>query len=172
MKNHSSSQAMTLLEILIAVSILGLLMALALPAVNKALQRRSNAITASRMRIAVNAFELYRSENGGYPPDVNNGVTPPEMRPYFISLGIITLDDDGNVVGNWWEDDTDVGGEWDWDNGYHYAYSVSLCRPTASQEQLEELDALLEPPNSTDAGNLSTGRFRKYSTQYHYILEE
>lgn len=157
MRTHK--QGMTLVEVLMTVSILGLLAAFIVPAVTKAIERRENALCASNLRIAINAFELYRSEMGGYPPDKTPAVIPPEMTDYFNDLGI-----------DWWTETTDVGGRWDWDNGYHFAYSISIASPTASQDQLEELDALLE--TGDDRGNLETGDFRKVGSQYHYILEE
>jgi type II secretory pathway pseudopilin PulG len=147
---------MTLVEILITLSIIVLLAAIFVPVVKTAMERRQNSLCASRMRIAVNAFELYRSENGGYPADKNPAQIPPEMTDYFEDLGIT----------GWWTQNTPVGGRWDWDNGYHYAYSVSVSAPSAPVPQLEKLDALL------DDGNLNTGTFRKNGTQYHYILEE
>jgi len=146
---------MTLVEILITVSIIGLLAAFMIPAVNKALERRDGARAASRMRIAVNAFELCNAEDGSYPPDKNPAQIPPEMIDYFANLGI-----------DWWESNTPVGGRWDWDQGYHFAYSVSISAPTASAKALQDLDAML------DDGDLETGTFRKVDSQYHYILEE
>lgn len=148
-------KGMTLIEIVITASIIGLLAAFLIPAVVMGIQRRENGLCASKMRIAINAFELYRAETGGYPPDKTPGVVPPEMVDYFDDLGI-----------DWWTSDTEVGGKWDWDNGYHFAYSVSIASPTAPAEQLEELDALL------DDGHLLNGKFRRVSSQYHYILEE
>jgi type IV pilus assembly protein PilA len=155
MNGSSSKSGMTLIEILITASIIALLAAFIVPAVSKAIERRENALTASHMRIAINAFDLYRSEEGGYPPDKTPGVIPPEMVDYFNDLGI-----------DWWAEQTDIGGHWDWDNGYHFAYSISIASPTASADQLEELDALL------DDGDLTTGDFRKVGVQHHYILEE
>lgn len=149
---------MTLVEILIAVSILGLLTALVLPAINKSIQRRDNALCASKLRIAINAFELCRSETGTYPEDVNRSVIPPEMSDYFTSLGM-----------DWWTEKNELGASWDWDKNNNFAYSISFVDPSAgiSEKQLLEFDALMK-----DDGNLTTGRFRKVGTRYHYILEE
>lgn len=147
---------MTLVEVVIVASIIGLLAVALVPAVLNAVERRQNAVCASHMRIAINAFELYRSENGSYPADRTPTQIPPEMTDYFDDFGIT----------GWWTDYNELGGRWDWDNGYHYAYSVSIAAPTASEKQLEELDAML------DDGDLATGNFRAYGSQYHYILEE
>ncbi|QHI70835.1 type II secretion system protein [Tichowtungia aerotolerans] len=148
-------RAMTLIEIMMVVSIIGLLGVFLIPAVKKAVERRKNGLCASKMRIAVNAFELCRSETGSYPEDVNRAVIPAEMTEYFSDLGI-----------TWWQSTTEVGGKWDWDKKNNFLYSISIVDPTASQAQLEDLDAML------DDGNLLTGDFRKVSTRYHYILVE
>lgn len=152
------AKGMTLVEILLAVTLIGLLTALLIPAVNLAVRSRENARAASRLRRAVAAFEMCRSEQGGYPPDqiVPGQTAVPVMTPYFNDLNI-----------DWWGDATPLGGRWDWDIGYHgFAASLSLWQPDVSQKQLTEFDRLI------DDGDLSTGRFRKVSTQYHYILEE
>lgn len=149
-------QAMTLIEMVVTVSIVALLTLFLVPTVQKSAERRENGRCASRMRIAVQAFDLYRSEMGAYPADSTPGQIPPEMAAYFEDLGMT----------RWWSRKTKVGGHWDWDNGYHFAYSVSIASPRVPVAQLKELDALL------DDGNLETGHVRKVGVQFHYILEE
>ncbi|HNX52789.1 MAG TPA: type II secretion system protein [Pontiellaceae bacterium] len=146
----------TLIEIVLAVTIIGLLAAFIVPAAKLALRSRENAQAASKLRQAVAVFELYRSENGSYPADKNPGEIPPEMTDYFADMKIT----------NWWSSATELGGNWDWDNGYHFKYSVSISAPTKSTVQLTEFDRLI------DDGNLATGKFRQSGTQYHYILEQ
>ncbi len=145
----------TLIEVMIAVSLIVLLMAVIVPAVNSAKKSRENAQAASKLRRAVAAFEAYRSETGSYPADKNPGQIPPEMTDYFASLKI-----------NWWSSGTELGGGWDWDNGYNFKYSVSISAPTRSVEQMQDFDKMI------DDGNLSSGKFRKVGTQYHYIIEQ
>lgn len=149
---------MSLVEVLIAVALIGMLSVLLVPAVNLAIRSRENARCASQLRSAVALFELYRSEMGSYPPDQNvpGDLSVSGMEDYFNSAGI-----------DWWGETTDLGGRWDWDLGYHgYTASVSIWKPTASARQLEEFDKLV------DDGNLASGQFIQVSTQYHYILEE
>lgn len=149
---------MTLVEIAIAIAIIAMLAAFLIPAFNVALRHRQNAECASHLRRAVAAFELYRSEMGGYPPDqvVPTQTTVAAMADYFSSLRI-----------DWWGETTSLGGRWDWDIGYHgFAASISIWKPTVSTAQLTEFDKLV------DDGNLSTGKLRLVSTQFHYILEE
>jgi type II secretory pathway pseudopilin PulG len=124
-------------------------------AVTHAIRSRENAQAASKLRTAVMAFTLYRSELGRYPADKTPGQIPPEMTDYFYEFNI----DD------WWGSPTELGGGWDWDNGYHFKYSVSISAPTKSSDQMTDFDKLV------DDGNLSTGKFRQVGTQYHYIIE-
>jgi prepilin-type N-terminal cleavage/methylation domain-containing protein len=148
-------QGMTLIEILLAVTIIGLLAALMVPAFNRASRSRHNAQTAGRLRMLVSAFELYASENGDYPADVNRGVVPAGMQPYFDSLGI-----------DWFSQTTALGGNWDWGKNQLGALAtIAIAAPTASQAQMEEFDRLLD-----DDGNLDTGRFRKSGVHHYYII--
>lgn len=149
-------QGMTLVEVLMAVAIIGLLAALLFPSINRVIRSRENAQCASHLRAAMLAFTMYRSETGSYPPDKYPGQIPPEMIAFFAELNI----DD------WWSQPTELGGQWDWDNGYNFKYSVSISNPTAGTEQLAEFDRLI------DDGNLDTGNFRKIGTHYHYIIEK
>jgi prepilin-type N-terminal cleavage/methylation domain-containing protein len=147
----------TLIEAMIAVSLIALMVAIIIPAVDLAKRSRENAQAARKLQTAVEAFELYAAETGGYPADVGPGVVPPEMENYYFPYFKIS----------WWEGTTELGGSWDWDAGYHgFNFSVSICAPGRSQEQLEDFDQLI------DDGNLNTGRFRKVDAQCHYIIED
>ena len=159
MKKQVYRCGFTLLEVLLAVTIIGLLAALLIPAFNQAARARRNAECAQKMILAVNAFELYAQEKGAYPADqsVPGETTVAAMADYYFPyFGI-----------DWWGDTTELGGRWDWDAGYNgFNFSVSICGPTVPVEQMEEFDRLL------DDGNLGTGKFRKAGTQYHYIIED
>lgn len=148
-------KGMTLVEILLAVTIIGLLAALMVPAFERASRNRENAQTAARLRMLVSAFELYRSENGDYPEDVNRGVVPVGMQPYFDSLGI-----------DWFTQPTPLGGNWDWGKNQLGALAtIAIAEPSVSQTQMEELDRLLD-----DDGSLESGRFRKSGVHHFYII--
>jgi prepilin-type N-terminal cleavage/methylation domain-containing protein len=54
---HRNRSGMTLVEILIAVSIIGLLAAFIIPAYNLAIRHRENALVASRLRQAATALD-------------------------------------------------------------------------------------------------------------------
>jgi prepilin-type N-terminal cleavage/methylation domain-containing protein len=153
---YALNRGMTLVEVLLTVGIVALLATFLIPALNAALRGRENAECARKLRAAVEAFSLYTADTGGYPADRNPGVIPQEMVDYYFPYFKI----------DWWSDATELGGRWDWDNGYHFKFSVSISVPTKSAEQLTEFDRLI------DDGNLDAGNFRKVGTQYHYILEE
>lgn len=149
-------QGMTLVEIVITMSIVVLLATFLVPAVRHSLRQRENLNVATHLRSALSAFELYATEKGSYPPDRNPSQVPPEMAAYYFPyFGI-----------DWWADEAPLGGSWDWDNGYHYAYSVSINSPDRSEKQLRDFDALI------DDGDLDSGNFRKRANQYHFILVE
>lgn len=138
------------------VVIIGMLAAFLVPVINLTVRRRQNANCAYKLRTAVEAFELYATETGGYPADKNPGEVPPEMAAYYFPYFKI----------DWWGEVTDLGGHWDWDNGYDFKYSVSISSPDKSVEQMTEFDHLI------DDGNLSSGNFRQVGSQYHYIIQQ
>jgi len=159
MNKPEYKRGMTLIELVLTAAIIGLLAALIVPAVNFATRSRENAQAARKLQTAVEAFELCAAETGVYPPDqsVPSETTVPLMEDYYFPYFKI----------DWWGDATELGGRWDWDVGYHgFNFSVSICSPDSSQDQMEDFDQLI------DDGNLGTGRFRKVDNQYHYIIED
>ena len=159
MKKTADRRGMTLVEVMLTVMIIGMLAVVMIPAIKSSMRGRDNAECARKLRVAVEAFELYAAETGGYPPDqaVPSETTVPEMAAYYFPYFKI----------DWWADATPLGGRWDWDVGYHgYAFSVSIWKPDVSEEQMTDLDRLI------DDGDLTTGNFRRQGTQYHYILED
>jgi type II secretory pathway pseudopilin PulG len=147
--------AMTLVEVLMVVSIIGLLSACLVPLVNMATQYRQNSEVAHQLRTAIQAFEMYRAETGGYPPDKTPAVTPPEMVEYFDYFDI-----------DWWSEVTAVGGNWDWDQDNNFTHAIAIAGPRGKLKQIVNLDKM------TDDGDLSTGKFRLMTGRYQYILEE
>jgi len=157
MKRRINRQGMTLVEVLLVVTIIGMLAALLLPAVNWARRSRANAQVASKLRQIVAAFEMYASENGNYPADVNRGIVPPEMIPYFNSMGI-----------NWFSETNALGGRWDWGkNQLGAVATIAIASPSVPQSQMEEFDRLIG-----DDGNLNTGTFQKSGDHHFYIIKK
>ena len=144
------------MEMLLTVSIIGMLAAVLIPTFNLAMRSRQNAECANKLRMAVEAFELYAADKGGYPTSSQPGVIPPEMADYYFPYFKI----------DWWGAAAELGGSWAWNidqDGVHAA--VSINAPTALQPQMEDFDRLV------DDGNLAAGRFRKVGTKYNFIIE-
>ncbi len=155
MNRIQKCNALTLVEMMMVVAIVGLLSVVLVPIAKKSFEYRENSLVAHQLRTAIQAFEMYRAETGGYPPDKTPGVTPPEMVEYFDYFDI-----------DWWAEGNAIDGKWDWDKGYHFPYSVSIHAPARTSSQLEDLDKMI------DDGSLASGKFREVDDHYHYILEE
>ena len=149
------NSAFTLVEIMIVISIIAVLAAIAVPAFLRARERSQNAKFINALRVASDAITLYAIENGGYPPDVNRGVVPPGLVSYLDQ----TFD---------WTAATPIGGRWDWDfNRPGAKAAVSVVQSGASLTRLREIDAMW------DDGDLSTGRFRQIDNdRYADIVEK
>jgi prepilin-type N-terminal cleavage/methylation domain-containing protein/prepilin-type processing-associated H-X9-DG protein len=65
---HRNRSAFTLVELLVVVAIIGLLVAITLPAVNAARESANRAACSNKMRQLVLAAENYHGANGTYPP--------------------------------------------------------------------------------------------------------
>lgn len=144
----------TLVEILLAVAIIALLAALALPAFNMASRSRQNAQAAGKLRTLIAAFEMYASETGDYPADVNRGVVPPEMTNYFAGLKI-----------DWFSETNSLGGRWDWGkNQFGMLASIAIAGPSVSADQMRDLDQLI------DDGDLNNGNFRYNGNEHYYYI--
>ena len=142
--------AFTIIEIMIAVVIIGLLAMLAIPAITRVQQTAKNNRFISDLRIFTQSFETYALENGTWPPNAGTGVIPAGM---------------ANAVSSKWSAQSSLGGRWNWDRNLNVDAGISVVSPTTSDYQMSRVDARI------DDGNLETGNFRKFDTRYTYILE-
>ena len=149
------AHAFTLVEIMIVVSIIALLAAIALPSFLRARQRAQNAKFVNALRVASGAFTMYAIEHSGYPADVTRATVPPGMELYFGP----TLD---------WTKPTPIGGNWDWDyNVFGFTAGVSVVGTSADTMQMTAIDSTI------DDGDLSGGGFKDMGgTRYTSILEQ
>jgi len=153
---HVNRRGCTVLETAIIVGLFSIFMAISIPLVRGALLRQQSAECAGKILRAAEAFDLYASAMGYYPPDQETPDDPCSvMAGFFAFLNI-----------DWWDRETDVGGYWEWDNEAELAHSIAIYRPRASRHQMEDLDAMI------DDGDLLTGSFQHWGEKYHYILTE
>jgi prepilin-type N-terminal cleavage/methylation domain-containing protein len=142
----------TLVEIMITITIIGFLAAMAIPAFTLMRQRSQNARLANDLRSFSGAFQTYIMENSDWPADVSPGVVPAEMAGSLSSAWTMPLA---------------CGGQWEWD--YEPStplIAITLYNPTAPLTQMLALDRLI------DDGNATTGRFRQNGTEWNFLMED
>ena len=150
------TRGFTLLEIMIAVVIIGFLAAMAVPALQRVGKNAKLARIVSDFRTFAQAFEQYASENGEWPANAGTAVVPPELGTRAIKADA------------WQEPQTAIGGRWNWD-AYTFGITagIAITGFTADDATLTIID------NRIDDGDLTTGQFRKLSaTRVMLILEE
>lgn len=152
---HSARRGFTLVEIMVVVVIIGLLAALAIPAFQRNQRASQNARAVNDFRIFAQAFEVYNTQYGAWPPNAAAGIVPAGMSGEFKTDA-------------WTSNPNSIGGRWNWDyNNAAFTAGVSISGFTVTDEQLVEIDAKL------DDGDLTTGLFRKISaSRVSYILQE
>jgi prepilin-type N-terminal cleavage/methylation domain-containing protein len=145
--------AFTLVEIMVVVVIIGLLAAIAIPALQRVQQGSQNSRFVSDLRIFAQGFETYAMKNGGWPPNAGTGVVPAGMS--------------GEIKDSaWTTPKNSVGGRWNWDfNNNGITASISCVNATVSDAQMAAIDAKI------DDGDLTTGNFQKLNGRFMYILE-
>src|SRR5690242_13137699 len=122
----------TLVEIMIVVSIIALLTAIAVPSFQRARQRAQNAKLVNGLRIATDAFQMYATEHGDYPPDVNRATVPAGMDLYFGANFDFTKP-------------TPIGGNWDWDyKQFNFTAGVSVVGSGVGDARMSEIDATID----------------------------
>lgn len=148
-------RAFTLVEIMIVVSIIALLAAIALPSFLRAREQARRTKFVAALRVARDACDTFVIENNGWPADVNRGTLPPGMATYF----------DAHFK---WTAPTPIGGKWDWDyKVFGFTAGVSVVDPDESEEDMAAVDAMI------DDGDLTTGSFQKTAdNRYTWILEQ
>ncbi len=155
-KEPISRRGFAVLEAALLVGLFSVFLSIAIPLVRGAVLRQQAAKCAGKILRAADAFDLYAASMGYYPPDQKGPDGPcHEMNGFFAFFDI-----------DWWSQETELGGRWEWDNAERFEHSIAIYRPRASRRQMENLDAAI------DDGNLMTGSFQRWGSKYHYILKK
>ena len=154
----------TLVEIMIAVVILGILITIAVPTYRHFQRKSQNTTFINNLRIFTQSFETYAMKNGAWPQSYGAGIVPPEMSGELREA-------------NWTAGS--LGGQWKWDGWPSHGSkpniapfgpvtaAISIVGVTVDDTQMTEIDATL------DDGNLTTGNFRKTGDgQFTYIVQK
>lgn len=142
--------AFSLVEIMVVVTIISLLAAIAVPALKSVKRRTVATAIANDLRTFAAAFDVYAHETGGWPAESAEGVVPPEMAT--------------RLKGGDWLRPTPLGGQYNWDNnqmhaGTRYRAAIAISG-TATAPFVQDLDLLESVDRLIDDGNLATGNFR------------
>ena len=142
----------TLVEIMIVVLIIGMIAAIAIPAIQRVQLRAKKSRFVSDLRVFTQAFETYAMQNGGWPPNVGPGIVPPALS--------------GALQVNVWTNPSVVGGNWNYDNNINgVTTAISISGANIDTSVMQAIDAII------DDGDLSTGNFQLINSRYMYILE-
>jgi type IV pilus assembly protein PilA len=143
----------TLVEIMIAVTVIALLAAIGVPAFIQYRRDTQDSLFLNELRVMRDAFKTYYMKYGQYPPNQSTGIMPPEIAGYLPDMD--------------WAKATPIGGQWDWEGVPWTGAGVSVRLPERDPDAMERLDALV------DDGNLSTGAFRRLTpAKYTFLLQE
>lgn len=137
MRDPKRVKGFTLVEIMVVVTLIGLLAMLSVPAFKRVKLRAVSATFTSDMRLFTEAFQRYAQENGSFPPISDPGVMPDGMSGY------IDLDD--------WSRTTPIGGNFRWLSTPEGGGAVMVAGSTLSLEEMQLIDDWM------DDGNVSTG---------------
>ena len=143
----------SLVEIMIAIVLIGILASLAVP-LHKRLQTRAKyTLFRADLRAASQALEIYAVEKGDWPPDGADGWPAPVM--------------DYLPPPDRWNQPTPLGGRWSWNRDIEgFNAAVRVTGQQGGVAGALELDQLI------DDGVLTAGLLRGSAEQLLYILQE
>jgi prepilin-type N-terminal cleavage/methylation domain-containing protein len=158
-----SDRAFSLIELMVAVTILSLLFLLAVPTYQRIQRKAKAAAIANDLRVFAAVFQAHAHEAGGWPPETAAGIVP-----LGLTADELKFDD--------WTQKTPMGGKFDWEYNqthvgvqYHAAIAIT---PTADAPVILDDELLLEIDKAIDDGDLSAGVFRRGNGNYPLFIIE
>ncbi|MEN9922355.1 MAG: type pilin [Candidatus Parcubacteria bacterium] len=116
MKTAFARKGFTLIEILVVISIIGILVAILYPSFNEARDDARNKALQTELKETKLAFELYKAQNGRYPTTVN------ALVPNYIADLPVESDSGNENCSISYQ--TDASGTW-------YKYTAARCHAGA-----------------------------------------
>jgi prepilin-type N-terminal cleavage/methylation domain-containing protein len=142
-------RAFTLFELMIAITIVALLAALAIPAFDKVRQSARRGRYISDVKAYAGAIQIHAMHTGVWPASSGAGVVPAEL---------------ADVIPFGWTLPSSLGGQWLWSNGGGVR-AIVLLNPTPAPSDFAEIDVKI------DDGNPATGLFQLDGTDWVYLVE-
>lgn len=145
----------TLVEIMIAVVILGILITIAVPTYRHFQRKSQNTTFINNLRIFTQSFETYAMKTGAWPQSYGAGIVPTEMSGGGSGSG--ELRDADWTTGA-------LGGQWKWDGWPSHGQkptiqpwgsvsaAISIVNVNVDSSQMDEIAAII------NAGNTSSSR--------------
>lgn len=148
-RRNRSDRGFTLVEMGMVTLIIGVMAAVAMPALRHATQTaRANAVV-NDLRVFAAAFQTYAQQNGVYPPEAAIGVMPSGMA--------------GTLGNTAWLRVSPIHGRYNWENNrieagtrYRAAIGIRTKSPSTVTKDRSQLVAI---DRRIDDGNLATGSF-------------
>ncbi len=151
-----SAAGVGLVELMVVVTIISMLMALAVPSYQRVQKRARAGAIVNDFRVFSSVFLSYAHENGAWPPEAAPGVVPTGVTNQDLKL-------------DRWTTATPIGGHFDWENmqvhpggtspGGTWRAAIAIT-DTADAPLIIDLDLFQQMDQAIDDGNLSTGSFR------------
>ncbi len=162
------ARAFSLVELMIAVLIISMMFAMAVPAYQRIQRKARAAAVTNDFRVFGTAFQAYAHEKGAWPVEATTGSVPTG----FTSQDIQT---------ETWGKMTPMGGKFDWENmqihpggtrlGGKWLAAVAITGTTDAPLVIDA-DLMQEIDEALDDGDLENGSFRKgFGDCPLYILE-
>jgi prepilin-type N-terminal cleavage/methylation domain-containing protein len=154
--------AFSLVEIMIALAIVGALVTIAVPSYVRAQRSAVMGKIAHDMKVYREAVEVYNADTSSYPADTTN-TFPNELKDgQYIEAGVYRRYDFGSTLPM-------IGGNYDWDYDVNPNYKAAIVLANLSNND----PALLTMINNAREGddNLSGGNIFTDSNHLIYIVE-
>ena len=140
------------MELMIAVTLIGILVAMAIPMFQKVKQNSQATAFKNDLRAAAGALDTYAMEKGSYPPD-GGGSWPTVMLDYLPPP-------------DRWTQATPIGGQWVWARASEgVSASIQIRNYIIQAGQIQAIDKAL------DDGSPTTGLFLSSGTTAIYVID-